>query len=697
MQTVLIANRGEVAVRVARATAELRIRTVMVYSEDDERSLHVRKGDVALPLRGRGATAYLDIKQLLDAARLSGCDAVHPGYGFLSENAHFASRCAEEGLTFVGPQPEVLQLFGDKARARLLAKQEGVAVIPGTTHATSLEEARAFLESLGVGGAVMIKALAGGGGRGMRAVYRPEDLAEAYARCASEARAAFGADGLYVEQLIRHARHIEVQIVGDRLGEVIDLGERECTLQRRHQKLVEVAPSPSLTPHQRRHIITAALQLARAAQYHNLGTFEFLLDAGREQDDAPLYFMEANPRLQVEHTVTEQVRGVDLVKTQLLLAAGSSLAEIGMQAGGTVTGCSVQARINMETLDSAANAHPSAGTLTAFEPPTGPGVRVDTFAYSSYTPSQRFDSLLAKVIASVPSGGYAEALARAYQALCEFRIEGIQTNIPFLQNLLSHPDVVANRVDTHFVEEHMPELLAPSEAHRRLYFSHAHVEGESPSAAVSFDYPEGSVPLPAPHQGAVVSIDVQAGDRVANGQQVAVLEAMKMEFIVEAITGGVVREIAVAPGTSVAAGQPLLFLEPAEVADMTQGQSSAPDLDTIRPDLREARARHEVGLDDARPAAVERRRRSEQRTARENIADLCDPESFLEYGALALAGQRRRRSQEELIAISPADGLVAGVGSINGAIFPEARARCMALAYDYTVFAGTQGVMNHKK
>jgi acetyl/propionyl-CoA carboxylase alpha subunit len=701
IQTLLIANRGEIAVRIARAAAELGMRTIGVFSEDDALSLHVRKVDEACPLSGKGASAYLDIEQLLTITREKNCEAVHPGYGFLSENAQFARRCEEEGIKFVGPQAEILELFGNKVNARLLAENQGVAVIPGTSQPTSLEEARAFLDSLGPGGAVMIKALVGGGGRGMRAVYRPEELAEAYARCQSEARASFGQDGVYVEQLIRRARHIEVQVIGDGMGGVNHLWERECTLQRRHQKLVEVAPSPSLSGKLRERLTTAAIKLARAVDYVNLGTFEFLVDAERLEDGAPFYFMEVNPRLQVEHTVTEELTGVDLVKAQLGLAEGRSLAEVGLEPGilAEPAGFAMQVRINMETLNASGDAIPTGGTLAAFEPPSGPGIRVDTFAYKGYTPSPNFDSLLAKLIAHVSSGSYAEVLSRTYRALCEFRIEGVETNIPFLQNLLRHEDVIANRIDSKFVEEHMRELLlSDTDKHRRLYFDNISSGRNQTGAAISeIQGPEGPISIIAPHQGTIVTIDVQTGDLVQVGQQVAILEAMKMEFIVAATSNGVVREVAVSIGDTLSTGQPLLFIEPVDDDIIFEEKAEMVDLDTIRPDLQEVWARHSIGLDESRPEAVERRRRTGQRTVRENVEDLCDPGSFIEYGALALAAQRRRRSMEELIKISPADGLVAGMGNVNSAMFPDEQSRCMVLAYDYTVLAGTQGAMNHKK
>ncbi|MGE5649935.1 MAG: carboxyl transferase domain-containing protein [Bacillota bacterium] len=698
---LLIANRGEIAIRIARAAAELGIATIAVYSEDDAASLHLRKADEALALAGKGAAAYLDIEQIVAAALRAECDAIHPGYGFLSESAHFARRCAEEGILFVGPQPEVLALFGDKTAARELAQRHQVPVVPGTQGPTSLEQARAFLASEGEGGAMMIKALAGGGGRGMRAVARMDEVDAAYARCQSEALAAFGSDAVYVEQLVRRARHIEVQVLGDGTGQVTHMGERECTLQRRNQKLVEIAPSPTLPHGLRERIVAAAVQLAQAVHYRGLGTFEFLVDADAHGDDAPFMFIEANPRLQVEHTVTEEVTGIDLVKAQLQAAGGGTLAQLGLMQHEIPAprGFAVQLRVNMETMDDSGNALPAGGTLAAFEPPSGPGIRVDSYGYAGYTTSPNFDSLLAKVIAFSPSPHYPDVLTRAYRALCEFRIEGVATNVGFLQNLIRQPNVVANRVHTRFVEQHIDALLeAEGGEHRKLYFEQAGDEADlaTPPRRMA-QAPAGTVAVGVPMQGSVVSLDVREGDAVHAGQQVAVIEAMKMEHVVKAEAAGYVRLIAAKQGDVLAHGDALLFIEPADVDQAQALDTEAIDIDRIRADLAEVRARHEIGLDAARPDAVARRRKTGQRTARENIDDLCDAGSFIEYGALAVAAQRRRRPLDELIKISPADGLVAGVGSVNGELFDDERARCMVLSYDYTVFAGTQGMMNHKK
>lgn len=687
---LLIANRGEIAIRIARAAAELGLRTTVVHSKDDALSLHVKAADEAVALKGEGAAAYLDIAGIVAAAKAAKCDAVHPGYGFLSENADFARACAEAGLVFVGPNPEALELFGDKIKARALAFAAGVPLLAGTKGPTSLEEARAFFKTHG---AMMIKAVAGGGGRGMRPVRAAGEVDEAYARCQSEAKAAFGNGDVYVEKLIEQARHIEVQIVADAKGEVAHLFERECSLQRRNQKLVEIAPSPSLPHALRDALCAAAVKLAKAAGYDNLGTFEFLVDAG---DMKTFAFIEANPRLQVEHTVTEEVTGVDLVQTQLKIASGRTLKELGLSQGEVPypRGHAIQFRVNMETMDAEGNAKPAGGVLSVFEPPSGPGIRVDTFGYAGYRTSPNFDSLLAKLIVHAASADYADIVRRGARALSEFRVEGVQTNLPFLRALAAHPAFAANAITTCFVETHIAELAKPVAARDRFFRG---IGASDAAATKTIAGPAGSESVGAPMQGKVVSIDVKEGEAVHAGQQIAVLEAMKMEHLVKASASGIVRLVAAAPGEVLLDGQPILFVEPGEVGAGQAGEEETPDLDRIRPDLAAVRERHFIGLDEGRPDAVARRRKTNQRTARENIADLCDPGSFIEYGSLALAAQRRRRSMDELVRMSPADGMIAGLGAVNGALFDEDKARTMVLSYDYTVFAGTQGAMNHKK
>jgi acetyl/propionyl-CoA carboxylase alpha subunit/acetyl-CoA carboxylase carboxyltransferase component len=724
VKKLLIANRGEIAVRIARTAAEMGLATIAVYSEDDAASLHTKTADEAVGLKGSGPAAYLDIAQVVAAAKAAGAEAVHPGYGFLSENATFARACVDAGLTFVGPSPETLELFGDKGRARALAQQCGVPVLPGTDGPTSIDQARAFFEGLGKGGAVMVKAVAGGGGRGMRPVEALADLDAAFERCASEAKAAFGNGDLYVEQFLPRARHIEVQIVGDGAS-VSHLWDRECSLQRQRQKVVEIAPADMLPDELRARLFAAAVSLGEAAGYRSLGTMEFLVDAsdGGER----FVFIEGNARLQVEHTVTEEVTGLDLVRLQLQIAAGRSLADLRLTQGDVPTprGHAVQARVNLETMAADGSAKPAGGVLQAFESPSGPGVRVDGFGYAGYRTSARFDSLLAKLIVHAGAGGLSRAVAKAYRALSEFRIEGSATNIAFLQNLLAHPAVAAGEVHTRFIEEHMGELAGTPEAHPKLYFDAA-LRGTAPTgpkrAGVQVDSidplailvlgkqeaeaapeedepegPEGTKPLRAPLQGTVINISVAVGDAVRAGQALMIMEAMKMEHVIAAEVSGIVRQITVEAGDTVFENHPLAFLEEAEIEGGGGAEEEAVDLDFIRPDLAEVLERHRLTLDAARPEAVARRRKTGQRTARENVEDLVDPGSFVEYGPLVVAARRRRHSLDELVATTPADGMLMGLCSINGDRFAEDRARCAVLSYDYTVLAGTQGANNHWK
>ncbi len=686
LQTLLIANRGEIAIRIARAAAELDLATVAVFASDDARSLHVKAADHAIALPGSGARGYLDIEAIVDTARRAGCDAIHPGYGFLSENAGLARACAAAHITFIGPSPEALDAFGDKAKARALASQRGVPIVAGTDGPASLEGVHAFFESLPDGAAMMIKAVAGGGGRGMRVVRAAGEIDAAWAAAAREAQGAFGIDTLYAERLIEHARHIEVQIAGDRTG-VLAVGDRDCSLQRRRQKIVEIAPAPNLTHAQREQLFDAAVTLGAAVRYRTLGTIEFLVDT----ESGDFAFIEANARLQVEHTITEEVTGVDLVKTQIRLAAGDTLAALGLTDTPAPRGYAIQARVNLETLTADGGAHPTGGILSAYEPPSGPGVRVDGYGYAGYQTSPNYDSLLAKVIARGET--LPEAAARAARALAEFRIEGVDTNAGVLRALLADPQVLAGGATTRFIEDHAGALIEAGAAFQTRTFD----EHPAAVAAAPVETMAGAVAVTAGLQATVGSIDAAEGELVRAGQAVAILEAMKMEHVVVAPIDGRVARIAAIKGEVLNKGQPLMFIAPEAVDAAQADEDQEIDLDHIRPDLAEALERWRITRDEARPDAVARRRKRGQRTARENIDDLIDPGTFLEYGAFALAAQRRRRSVEELKVMSPADGLVCGVGSVNGALFPPEQARCAALAYDFTVLAGTQGHMNHVK
>jgi pyruvate carboxylase len=366
-KTILIANRGEIAIRLARACKEAGLGSVAVFSADDESSLHVRRADRAVALQGVGAAAYLNVDNIVVAAREAGCDAVHPGYGFLSESPALADACRDAGIHFIGPPAATLSLFGDKVAARAIARDCAVPVPRGTSGATSLEEAKAFYADLGSGRGMMIKAVSGGGGRGMRQVQKAEEIEEAYARCRSEAQAAFGRGDVYVEELIPNARHIEVQVLGDGRGGVTHFGERECSIQRRHQKVIEIAPSPTLSAALRTSLVRSACRMAEHVKYLGLGTFEFLV-----AEDGSFVFIETNPRLQVEHTITEEVYGVDLVRAQISVCLGRSLAELGLRQSDVSEprGYAIQLRVNMETMNPDGSANPAGGTITAYDPPS---------------------------------------------------------------------------------------------------------------------------------------------------------------------------------------------------------------------------------------------------------------------------------------------------------------------------------------
>lgn len=695
VRKILVANRGEIAVRVARAAAECDVDTVMIYAKDDARSLHVRAGSTAIELDGSGAQAYLNIDSVISVAKAQGCDAIHPGYGLLSENAEFARKCAQAGITFVGPSAATLELLGDKINARKLAEQLDVAVLEGTVEAVEVNSAKAFFDSLN-GGAMIVKAVAGGGGRGMRIVHEPDAIENALKQCRSEAENAFGCGDVYLERYLPAARHIEVQIIGDG-QDVAHLWERDCTIQRRNQKLVEIAPAPTLDDTTRQKILAAAMKLAAACDYKSLGTFEFLVDAEYSQD-APFYFMEANPRIQVEHTVTEEITGIDLVQTQLHIASGKSLADVGINASEppAPAGLAVQLRINMESMAEDGNVRPEGGTLSVFEPAAGPGVRVDTFGYAGYRTSQNYDSLLAKLIVHSRQGGLRGALKKAQRGLKDFRIEGVVTNAPFLDAILSHENVRAWDVTTRFIDQHLEALLGAEKAGLADGFFEC-TEHAAQLASSHIATPAGTQSVVSPIQGVVVSIDVAAGEGVQKGQQIGIVEAMKMEYPVVAPVAGTVHSLVLGAGDMADREQPVIFIEPSDGVDVALNDEAGTDPNAIRPDLQELFDRQQLTADAARPEAMQKRHAKGYLSARENIALLCDEGSFNEYGQLAYAAQTRRRSIDDLIRSTPADGMITGFGGVNGDLFDERTSRTAILSYDATVLAGTQGHFNHKK
>jgi acetyl-CoA carboxylase biotin carboxylase subunit len=456
---VLVANRGEIAVRVMRACRELGYATVAVYSEPDRAALHVVYADEAMPIGpAPSGESYLRIDRILDAARKTGADAIHPGYGFLAENAGFARACGDAGITFIGPSPESIEAMGSKTQARQRMQAAGVPVVPGLTEAVkSFDEIAAFASAAGF--PIMIKASAGGGGKGLRLVEREEDLRRAFERVTSEAQAFFGDGAVYAEKFIASPRHIEVQILGDQHGNIVHVGERECTLQRRHQKVVEECPSPVVDRDLRQRLGAMAVKAAAAVNYYSAGTIECLM-----APDKQFYFLEMNTRLQVEHPVTEMVWGIDLVKAQLRVARGETLGIA--QDDLAPSGHAIECRIYAE--DPARNFAPSPGLIRNLNLPQGPGVRNDNGVYGGYTVPVYYDPMLSKLICHAGTRG--EAIDRMSRALQEYRVDGIETTIPFFTFLMQHPDFRATNFDTGFIDRLLSELdlqhRLPSDATR---------------------------------------------------------------------------------------------------------------------------------------------------------------------------------------------------------------------------------------
>ncbi|WP_462321808.1 acetyl-CoA carboxylase biotin carboxylase subunit [Halochromatium sp.] len=454
LRKILIANRGEIAVRIIRACAEMGIRSAAISADADRHSLHVKKADEAYCLGSDPLAGYLNVHQIVNLAVATGCDAVHPGYGFLSENPELAQACARRGITFIGPSAEVIARMGDKTAARLAMQQAGVPVTPGSPgNLDSLEAALACAEEIGY--PVMLKATSGGGGRGIRRCDDAQALRQNYVRVISEATKAFGRAEVFLERCVVNPRHIEVQVLGDHHGNCVHLFERDCSIQRRNQKLIEIAPSPQLDEAQRQYVNGLAVIAARAVGYTNAGTVEFLLDeAGR------FYFMEMNTRIQVEHTITETITGVDLVEEQIRIAAGLPLRyrqhEIGRR------GYAIQFRVNAE--DPKNNFLPSFGRISRYYAPGGPGARTDGAIYTGYTIPPHYDSMLAKVI--VWALNWDDVVNRGHRALRDMGLFGVRTTIPFYQEILRHPDFRAGSFDTGFIEAH-PELLNYSSKRRR--------------------------------------------------------------------------------------------------------------------------------------------------------------------------------------------------------------------------------------
>jgi acetyl-CoA/propionyl-CoA carboxylase biotin carboxyl carrier protein len=583
LKKILIANRGEIAVRVIRTCREMGIATVAVYSELDREALHVRMADEAYALGGEtAAESYLNTAAILDAIEKSGADGVHPGYGFFSENTDFARAITDRGVTFIGPPPEAIEVMGDKISSRIAAEAAGVAGVPGRSEPlTSPDEVVAF--GAEVGWPLAIKAAYGGGGRGMKVVASASEAAEAMESAAREAQAYFGRPEIYVERYLGWPRHVEMQVLGDKHGTVLWLGERDCSAQRRHQKLIEESPAPAFPDEVRRAMGEAAVKVSKACGYYNAGTVEFLYQ------DGEFYFLEMNTRLQVEHPVTELVTGLDLVAWQIRIASGDELT-FG-QDDVARNGHAIEVRLNAED-PSGGRFSPSPGTITKFTAPSGPGVRLDSGYEAGDTVSQFYDNLVAKLIVWAPDREAARR--RMLSALDETEISGVATTIPADVAILSHPDFAEATHSTKWVEDVLdlsaltvaaPEAAAPADGAVPTVQRDVTAEVDGRRFSVKLWVPDlvgvaapqgvvrpkraaqaaagasGSGDVTVPMQGTIVKVLVAVGDTVEVGQTICLLEAMKMENAVNAEKDGVIKEVRVSAGASVGAGDIVAVIE----------------------------------------------------------------------------------------------------------------------------------------
>ena len=666
---VFIANRGEIAIRIARAAAALNMESVSVYAAVDALSLHTRVTTKTMPIGSPSddpVRCYLNIEALIAAAKNSGCDCLHPGYGFLSENATFSRRCFEEGIAFVGPSPEILALFGDKTKARGLAASLDVPVVPGSPNKLATgEDAATAADKLGY--PVMLKAAAGGGGRGLRIVENRAEMTAAFARCQSEAQAAFGDGSIFVEKLVLRPRHVEVQILADSGGRIAHLYERDCSVQIRNQKVIEVAPAPGLEPELRQCMCDDAVKIARAARYTNVGTIEFLVQPEHKE----YFFIECNPRIQVEHTVTEEVTGVDLVETQFRLASGATLDELGLGNQSRIPaprGFAVQARIVASGV----------GAVSAYKEPSGPGIRVDSCAYLGFAPPPQFDPLFAKLICkSNSTGSYASAIDRTLRALAEFHVAGLPTNLRQLSAILSQPDVHAGDVRTSLLAEH-PELMniADKSTSNTLTFleQQALATGRGKSAPTvlvagssSVEVRDGDHSVECPVSGTIVEIAATMGSMVNAGDTLLVISAMKMETALTAPSAGVVTAIhAGRTGDAVVEGQVVATIKPQRETSATSepriygDDTWAPTIAYVRSLQDKAHRRFAPGTKD--PGVLRQRSRGKL-TCRERIELLLDEGSFREVGSVA--GFVSYDSTGQISDFTPANH-VGGWGKIEG-------------------------------
>tara|TARA_B100001057_G_scaffold126377_1_gene125220 strand:- start:1617 stop:4901 length:3285 start_codon:yes stop_codon:yes gene_type:complete len=689
INSVLIANRGEIAIRISKTLNEMGIESYGIYSKDDSSSTHLSYCSKVFELKGIGPSAYLNIDEIISIAKNNNIGAIHPGYGFLSENQTFAAACLKSHIVFIGPSEKTLSTFGDKEKAKKLAQKLDLPTCLSVGPVENETDLLSFFKKIKKN-KIILKANFGGGGRGSRIVHKREDISEVLSLVKQEAKSFSGSNLVFAEEVIEDARHIEVQILGDGQS-CIHFFERDCSFQRNFQKFIEFSPAPNLKIQTKEMLYNYAVTLCKSVGYKGLGTVEFLVDKNEK-----IYFMEVNPRVQVEHTITEELTGIDLVRSQINVFCGLSIQDQNLTEVNIIGNrASIQARLNMESYDDKIQLVPTTGTIKEYDIASGPGIRVDGAGKVGFKNSGLYDSLLAKVIAT-SDFGLREAVRKLKFTLRMSNISGIETNKNLIIEVLNQENIENGSVNISSIDMKIESYL------QKLRTNSQQIAIEDKTSEVSHD-PQNDSPLSenviqSELVGTVISVNAAPNKKIKQGDTVLVQEAMKMHHPIKAHINGFISKFFVEVGDTVSIGTPLFeFIPDVEKNQKRLKTDTSKKSKTIRKDLVDLLERRKLTLDKNRSTAVKKRKKLGKRTARENIKSLIGKNEFFEYGDLAYAAQRSRRSLDDLIKNTPADGLITGVSFVNSDLFNKEKTKTAIMHYDYMVLAGTQGINNHKK
>ena len=692
IRSVLIANRGEIAIRIAKTLADMGIKTFGIYPDDDVSSAHLSYMEKNLALSGFGSRAYLSIHEIIKLSLDNKIDAVHPGYGFLSESEEFSHQCEKNSIIFLGPNKKILKRFGNKQETKILAQKLGIPTCRTHKEVTSVNDIQNFYKEID-GNNIILKSIYGGGGRGSRLIKSSDNLEEILSIVKKEAKAFSGLSHIFAEEFIDNARHIEVQIVGDG-KKCMHFFERDCSFQRNFQKVIEMAPAPNLSTSTKDLLYQYAIDICEKVSYRGLATVEFLV--GKREE---IYFIEVNPRIQVEHTVTEELTGVDLVRTQVNVCSGFSLDELSLKRTSNLgKRASIQARLNMESYDDNNSLTPGVGVISEYDIVSGPGIRFDGFGRVGYENKGLYDSLLTKVIAT-SEFGLDDAIRKLTFTLEKSTLSGVPTNKDLIINILKAEKFSEGLFNTSTMDKNLGKYLLPlKNNYKGRNIADKYKEQSSLNKVNHKMLLETGFIVNSKVIGTVIEINVFTGQKVTADETILIQESMKMHHSLKAEKSGKIGKLFVGIGDTVSVGTPLFELLPIKENIGRKSKSkSLKESKKIRQDLQELFKRRSYTLDKNRSVAVKKRKKLGKQTARENIKRLIGESEFFEYGDLVYAAQRARRSLEDLIENTPADGLITGISNVNSDIFSSANTKTAIMHYDYMVLAGTQGINNHQK